>query len=232
MRAIKYNISTNLRTKLWYRYINVCRSSHIISTLYVIINFVAHLAWRTRIWNSERPRSWPGAGNLRGRRARPWSRSDFWTWARPWSRWGSSKHQNGRARPVGRCGTPQKTGSLCYTCPRAFLKKTTRCCWLTKLQKKKRLTSARKVLVVAGVDGVFSGLVCPEFQGEQCVFAPGNVGVHVDLVQVLGQVCKTFSANGTQIHLTSKMFELKYTFAYILNAFLDANDFKFECHQN
>lgn len=68
------------------------------------------------------------------------------------------------------------------------------------------LTSKGKVFVVACVECVFSRLVRVEFQGEQGVLAPRDVGVHVDLVQVFRKVGEPLSAHGPEVYLEPENF--------------------------
>lgn len=51
------------------------------------------------------------------------------------------------------------------------------------------------------MDRVLPGLVVPELQREEGVFAPGNIGVHVDLVEILRQMGEPLPAHRSQVHL-------------------------------
>lgn len=57
------------------------------------------------------------------------------------------------------------------------------------------LPSSAEIFVVAGVQRVLAALVSAELQREQRVLTPGHVGVHVDLVQRLGQVREALAPN-------------------------------------
>lgn len=72
------------------------------------------------------------------------------------------------------------------------------CVW----RESAHLPGRAEVLVIAGVEGVLAALVRAELQREQRVLAPRHVGVHVDLVQGLGQVSEPLTADGTQVHLS------------------------------
>lgn len=63
------------------------------------------------------------------------------------------------------------------------------------------LSLPRQILVVARVQGVLSAFLHAELESEESVFAPGNVGVDVDLVEILGEVRKSLPSDGPQIHL-------------------------------
>ena len=57
-----------------------------------------------------------------------------------------------------------------------------------------------QVEVVARVQGV---VVVPELQGEECVLAPGDVGVHVHFVLFVRQVGEPFATDAVEVHLGS-----------------------------
>ena len=57
-----------------------------------------------------------------------------------------------------------------------------------------------KIHVIASVNGVFVGLLA-KLQREQCVFAPGNVFFHVNLVLIVRQVRESFATDRKKVDL-------------------------------